>query len=252
MPDIRRRRGEPGGENEVMLGSQLITPRSFLFAIVVDVGHGGASCPLAVAYRQGCDRPTALWPPVRIYRFLADILALIEILWDPANRAMLEAERALAKDWYRRPSVPDSPQHPFIKPDRHYKYLVPPQPPLPWHHDALSDNSARCGDVQLQPLTTAFRADCTEYGLVVLDISNLDSVKYGIVAFGMHYMAEVSARSTPMNWDPIEDKPPLKEQDVVLDSPRSRVPLSIHQWLSKRIHLRQCTTYACFTLFPEQ
>ncbi|KAL4930990.1 uncharacterized protein BDV17DRAFT_280551 [Aspergillus undulatus] len=244
------------------------TPRSFLFAVVANVGPGGASRPLAVAYRQGCDRTTALWPPERIHRFVADTLALIEILSDPANRALLEAERALAKDWYRRskganephinerPSVPDSPQPPFVKPDRRYKYPVPPRPQLPWHDDALSEfpftatclvlgllrgdgdatnsNSARPGDVQLQPLSTVFRGDCTEYGLVVLDISDLDSgVKYGIVAFRMHYMAEVWARFTPMNWDPIEDKPPLKEPDVVLDSPRPRVPLSIHQWLSK-------------------
>ncbi|KAL2855143.1 hypothetical protein BJX68DRAFT_274117 [Aspergillus pseudodeflectus] len=221
------------------------TPRSFLFAVVTN----------------GCDRSTAMWPPERVHRVVADTLALINILSDPGNRALLEAVRALAEDYYankadvpinERPSVPDSPQPPYVKPDPCYSFPVPARPKLPSHDDRLSEfpftttclllsllrdddsNSARPGDIRLQPLSTVFRADCNEYGLIVLDISDLDSgVKYGIVAFRMHYMAEVLARITPSNWDPIEDPPPLTEPDVVPDSPRHRVPLSIHQWLSK-------------------
>ncbi|KAJ5522338.1 hypothetical protein N7527_006453 [Penicillium freii] len=237
------------------------TPRSFLFAVVANVGPSGASRPLAVAYRQGCDRTTEPW-----HRLVADTLALIEILSDPANRAPLEAERALAEDWYRRskgdeahinkrPSVPDSPQPPFVVPDGRHKKPVLLRPQLPWYDDTLSEfpfittclllgllrddsdainsNSARPGDVQLQPLSTIFRGDCAEYGLVVIDISDLDSVKYGIVAFRMHYMAEVWYRGRSMGWDPVEDKPPLKEPDVILESSRPRVPLSIYQWLCK-------------------
>ncbi|KAJ9478551.1 hypothetical protein VN97_g13187, partial [Penicillium thymicola] len=151
--------------------------------------------------------------------YVADTLALIEILSDPANRAPLEAERALAEGWYRRshggneaesserPSIPDTPQPPFVH--------------------------APC-DVQLQPLSTVFRGDCTEYGLVVLDISDLDSgVKYGIVGFPVRYMAEVSYHSEEGGWDPVEDPPPKKEPDIVPISPRPRVPLSIIRWLRK-------------------
>ncbi|KAJ5416089.1 hypothetical protein N7465_004784 [Penicillium sp. CMV-2018d] len=233
------------------------TPRSFLFAVVANVGPSGASRPLAVAYRQGCDRTTALWPAERVHCLVADTLALIETLSDPANRAPLEAERALAKDWYRRskggneahinkrPSVPDSPQPPFFVPDGRHEKPVPLRPQLPWYDDTLSEfpfittclllgllrddsdainsNSARPGDVQLQPLSTIFRGDCTEYGLVVIDISDLDSVKYGIVAFRMHYMAEVWYRARSMGWDPVEDKPPLKEPDVILENFRPSI-----------------------------
>ncbi|KAL4865180.1 hypothetical protein BDV12DRAFT_200372 [Aspergillus spectabilis] len=80
----------------------------------------------------------------------------------------------------------------------------------------------------------SWRGDCTEYGLVVLDISDLESgVKYGIVAFPMRYMAVVHYHSVEGGWDPVEDDQPLKEPDVVLVSPRPRVPLSISQWLCK-------------------
>jgi hypothetical protein len=79
-----------------------------------------------------------------------------------------------------------------------------------------------------------FRADCTEYGLVVVDISDLDSgVKYGIVAFPVDYMAEVQSRDKFFDWDPVEDPQPEKEPDVVLVSPRPRVLLSIAQWAGK-------------------
>ncbi|KAE8376130.1 hypothetical protein BDV26DRAFT_294362 [Aspergillus bertholletiae] len=109
------------------------------------------------------------------------------------------------------------------------------QPELPWYDDALSEfpfttmclvlgllrdngdgdanttnsNRTRPGDVQLQPLSTVFRGDCTEYGLVILDISDLESgVKYGIVAFPFSYMAEVHYRGEDHDWDPVEDPLP--------------------------------------------
>jgi hypothetical protein len=105
------------------------SPRSFLFSVVANVGPRGASRSLAVAYRQGNDRDTSASSLARVEHVVADTLALIEILSDPANRAPLKAERALAEGWYRRshggneaesserPSIPDTPQPPFVVPD---------------------------------------------------------------------------------------------------------------------------------------
>ncbi|KAL4863031.1 hypothetical protein BDV12DRAFT_202504 [Aspergillus spectabilis] len=68
--------------------------------------------------------------------------------------------------------------------------------------------------------------DCLEYGLVVLDISDLDSsVKYGITTFPVRYMAEVQYGDRSNHWDPVED-PPEKEPDIVPFSPRPRVLIS--------------------------
>lgn len=250
------------------------SPRSFLFAVVANVGPQGTSRPLAVAYRQGCDSDIS--PTARAEQVVADTLALIGILSDTANRAPLEAERALAEVWYRRqsqsqqgdeakiserPIVPDTPQPPFVVPDgRNRGQQVDSRPELPWRDDALCEfpftttccllgllrddnadagstgknrNSTRPGDVQLQPLSTIFRSDCAEYGLVILDISDLDAVKYGIVAFPVRYMAEVSYRGEDFGWDPVEDRPPEKEPDIVPISPRPRKPLSVIQWLRR-------------------
>jgi hypothetical protein len=93
-------------------------------------------------------------------------------------------------------------------------------------------NCTRPGDVQLQPLSTVFRGNCLEYGLVVLDISDLDAgVKYGIVAFPYKYMANVYHWSDVGGWDPVEDPPPEKEPDIIPTTPRPRAPLSILQWI---------------------
>lgn len=82
-----------------------------------------------MAYRQGNDWDILALSLARIENVVADPLALIEILSDPANRAPLEAERALAEGWYhrsqggnetestKRPTIPDTPQPPFIVPD---------------------------------------------------------------------------------------------------------------------------------------
>ncbi|KAK1149842.1 hypothetical protein N8T08_003398 [Aspergillus melleus] len=238
--------------------------------------QGVSAAELANAYADMASFSAA--PDPIFFPQMDDILALIEVLSDPANRAPLEAERALAEIWYsrsqgdneadmnHRPSVPDAPQPPFIVPGGKHWWQWEEQvqaaqlrPELPWHYDALSkfpfittclllgllrndydgdanitnQNSVRPGDVQLQPLSTIFRADCTEYGLVVLDISDLNSgVKYGILAFPVCYMADVWCHN-PYDWDPIEDRPPDKEPDTILASPRHRVPLSIVQWLRK-------------------
>ncbi|KAJ5897816.1 hypothetical protein N7504_008104 [Penicillium tannophilum] len=247
------------------------SPRSFLFSVVANVGPHGASRSLAVAYRQGNDKDISVSSSERVENVVADILALIKIFSDPANRAPLEAERALAEGWYgrsqgdneaesnERPSISDSPQPPFVIPDGSQEEEQSQiQPELPWHDDGLNEFpftttclllallrndgdsnatnsiSTRPGDVQLQPLSTLFRADCLEYGLVVLDISDLDSgVKYGIVGFPVRYMAEVSYWCETGGWDPVEDPPPEKEPDTVLASPRPRVPLAISPWLRK-------------------
>ncbi|KAL4776494.1 hypothetical protein BDW60DRAFT_213879 [Aspergillus nidulans var. acristatus] len=228
-----------------------LCPPSFLFAVVANVGPGGASRPLAVAYRQGDFHINETYFEL-VDHFVADTLALTEILSDPANRAPLEAERSLAED-----CVPDSVQPPF-KPWYERTDPLQRRPQLTWRDDVLTEfpftatclllgllgdigdgntkatkrTRTRPGDVQLQPLSTVFRGDCLEYGLVILDISDLNSgVKYGITAFPVRYMAEVQYRSA--HWDPVQDPQPEKEPDVVPSSPRPRELLSIHQWLHR-------------------
>ncbi|KAF1994462.1 hypothetical protein P154DRAFT_567310 [Amniculicola lignicola CBS 123094] len=228
--------------------------RSFLIYIVANVGPRGSTRPLAVAYRQGNDisRPSQ----ARIENLVTDILSLLKVLSESANRTSLEAERALATDWYREcqdadteaktAAVPDSPQPPFHSWKDEWEPIWQPELPqndapreFPFTCTCLvsgllqGSKSTRTGDVQLQPLSTPFCGDCVEYGMVIIDISNLEHVKYGIVAFPVRYMADAVYHSHYGEWDPVEDEPPRKEPDTVLVDERPRVPLSILGYLSK-------------------
>jgi hypothetical protein len=222
--------------------------RSFVFYVVANVGQGGRTRPLAVAYRQGNDVSKS--PVPRIENLVNDILSVVKVLSEPASRAVLEAERARATDWYRqrqgadtepRPAaLPDSPQPPFAGWKDEWRPFVQPElsgneTPIEFPSTSTclvegllrGTKSTRTGDVQLQPLSTPFYGDCLEYGMVVVDISNLEHVKYGIVGFPVCYKAYVDYHSQYGGWDPVEDDPPRQEPDVVLAAERPRVPLSI-------------------------
>lgn len=226
--------------------------RSFLFYVVANVGPAGSTRPLAVAYRQGNDVSPS--PRSRLENLVTDIMSLLKVLSSSVNRAQIEAERARATDWYRqqdtdgeeRVPLPDSPQPPFRTWKDEWKPIWQPELPqsdVPREFPVTStclvsgllegNKSTRNADVQLQPPSTPFHADCLEYGMVVIDISDLDHVKYGIVSFPVRYMADVVYHSQYGEWDPVEDDPPRKEPDVVLAEDRSRKPLSILGYLSK-------------------
>ncbi|KAJ6145003.1 hypothetical protein N7470_008898 [Penicillium chermesinum] len=177
------------------------TQRSYLFAVVANVGPGGASRALSVAYRQHPEKYNARGSGTQVKHVVTDTLALIAILSDPANYAPLEAEKAIAKDWYRRsheppvnerPCVTDRPQ-PLCVPPSKRQVRVDPLLELPWQDEVVrtfpftatcvllallwGDHRywTRIGDVQYQPLSTLFRGDCKGYCLIVLDISDLNS-----------------------------------------------------------------------------
>ncbi|KAJ5246736.1 hypothetical protein N7468_001719 [Penicillium chermesinum] len=154
--------------------------------------------PFSVAYRQHPEKYNARGSGTQVKHVVTDTLALIAILSDPANYAPLEAEKAIAKDWYRRSHEPPVNERPCVT-DRPQPLCVPPskrQSPLlelPWQDEgsphvslhcdvrttgfALGDHRywTRIGDVQYQPLSTLFRGDCKGYCLIVLDISDLNS-----------------------------------------------------------------------------
>ncbi|RYP49480.1 hypothetical protein DL768_004839 [Monosporascus sp. mg162] len=176
-----------------------ISQRSFLFYIIANVGPGKTHQPLAITFRQsqgaspGQMNMKALQD--RVNHVIQDCVRPVNILTEPASRIALEAELCLAARWYQgneykdpdRAEVQDSLQPAFnfsIYDERQER------PELPWAGSIrefpfisiclrLSLNcddtyNTRVGDVQEQSLGTVFRDDRLEYGIVVLDISDLD------------------------------------------------------------------------------
>jgi hypothetical protein len=86
--------------------------------------------------------------------------------------------------------------------------------------------------VQEQALGTIFQDDRLEYGMVVLDISDLDRVRYGIFGFEINYMAEICLNAV-FDWDPVECKPSREAPVAVLENNRTRSPLSASSYMRK-------------------
>lgn len=69
--------------------------------------------------------------------------------------------------------------------------------------------------------------------MIVLDISDLDSVHIGVIAQKINYMAEVVWEDIGTPWDPVESEPPRDEPVPVLEEPRSREPLTYAGFMLK-------------------
>ncbi|KAK2030562.1 hypothetical protein LX32DRAFT_727256 [Colletotrichum zoysiae] len=228
----------------------------------IDTDTDTVACrPLAITYRQGHGHAPAHGNHAsgqRVRHALDDAARAVAILTHPPNRTALEAERARALAWYRQETppgrarapeveVPDAPQPPFdMQYKGHWREPTgrPDRPELPCRPDPcefpfistclrlalVGDDHyhTRYGDVQEQPLRCVFRADKLEYGLVILDISDLDDVRYGFVAPAVRYTAEIG----PV-WDPVEDlsltKPPTPE----LERSPSRTPMAASGFMAK-------------------
>lgn len=78
----------------------------------------------------------------------------------------------------------------------------------------------------------AFRDDTPHHGMVVIDISDLDRIRYGIVAFTLHHMAMANV-PPDRDYDPVEDDPPVRDPDPVLEEKRPRRPLSANSYMKK-------------------
>ncbi|KAH6692715.1 hypothetical protein F5X68DRAFT_250930, partial [Plectosphaerella plurivora] len=243
------------------------SPRSFVFYIIADVGQPGTTSgyrPLAITYRQGhCVGPSPFWScHDRVNEVVHNCASIISVLTEPSNRVALEAELALAAAWYRegagardidleRPEIPDAPQPQFSTNNRPRGHDIDRRPELPWadgirefpfistclrlalnRYDGLHHiTRRRVGDVQEQPLETAFRNDRLEYGIVVIDISDLDNVRYGINGSQVEYFAELD-----LLIDILEMGPP-QDPRIKLEKTRSR------KLVSGSAYMRKCGMY---------
>lgn len=240
------------------------SPRSFLFYIVADIGlseSGDSHRPLAVAYRQGHGLSPGRYDTraeLRVHHVLEDCARLASILSDPTNRAALEAEMALARSWYQerlqhpaphRPVVPDDVQPTFSNErDRDTRTGIPERPELecaggirefPFTSTCLrlalnADRTyfTRPGDVQEQPLDTVFYLNNVEYGAVVFDVTDLDSVGYGILSLSVIYSFE-DYNYVQDTYDAVDSWHPGDTPAIQLEKSQKRRPLSGTAYMRK-------------------
>lgn len=214
-------------------------PESWLFYVVAKLGP--RVCPLAVTHLEGIEGSG-----LRGSKLLRTCIQIIAILSDPANRLAIQAELHLAEEFYRdgrheppRTSVPE--------PASCLDFLELDDIPETWDRGlrefpfistcllvgAGYDPSIGASySVRTEPLGTLYRDDSLAYGMVAVDISDLEKIRYGIVGFIVNQMAEVNVRDGG-DYDPVEDSPPEDDPVPTVEENRPRVPLSAESHFKK-------------------
>ncbi|KAI1349097.1 hypothetical protein F5Y01DRAFT_290460, partial [Xylaria sp. FL0043] len=161
-------------------------PESWVVYIVAEIA--GAHRPLAVATllqtdidSVGC---TELMPLCR---------RIVSIFSDSANKLAIASEMSLAADFYQDPSNLTLPVHELPRMDdaeifrnlsgqsKEYRGIC--EFPFISSSLLLAGALAMDGRPKLMPLGTVFRDENPYFGMVVFDISNLEDLKCGFVAF---------------------------------------------------------------------
>ncbi|CBF82938.1 predicted protein [Aspergillus nidulans FGSC A4] len=198
-----------------------LCPRSFLFAIVANVGPGGTTRTLVIAYHQGNDDISGEQTFVsRDDYFVSDTLALIETFRTPQSQTQSQFQGAGEPHVNQRPSVPDTPQPRFLVPEGYsWGKQTEPQLVLPWRACAEFPFTATCLILEL----LCDYSDGEDYGASVRpklkrnnhrtrpgDVQLQSLATYGIAAFLISYMDDAEYHA--YDCDPVEDPPPERSR----------------------------------------
>ena len=256
---------DDGGWRERLIATMAPRSFLFFIIADVGVSEPeGSHRPLAITYRQG--RSHGPGSNIenerrRVRQVVRDCARAVDILTYPANRVPIEAELSLAAAEHRsgrysqtpqRMQVPDLPQPSLTdrmfwrgRPPGDLEQAPPPESPpgvdvgaireFPFISSCLrvalarlddDGYGARPDDVQERPLATVFRDDVLEYGAVVIDISDLDAVRYGMVGSKISYVAAEGAGIGSWGWDRAESKYDGPPPELYLDNSSAGTPLS--------------------------
>jgi hypothetical protein len=168
-------------------------PNSWVFFAVAQIA--GHHRPVAVVSSTGDNVEPA--ESLQGYPLTACCHRIITIFSDPENHAAVRAELALAATYYGGESRPS--KAPVELPDLR-RYVAPsPERWRPWDHDRVPESpfiaacllqgvgfdaqSGRTCRTLLEPLGTVYRDSSLDWGMVVVDITDINAVRYGIVGF---------------------------------------------------------------------
>ncbi|KAI0810213.1 hypothetical protein GGR55DRAFT_129707 [Xylaria sp. FL0064] len=174
-------------------------PNSWVFFAVAQIA--GRHRPVAVVSSTGDNVEPA--ESLQGYPVAACCRRIVTMFSDAANHAAIRAELALAAHRYHGgESRHRPPTTPVELPDLRRYGTPQPERWRPWDHDRVSEfpfiaacllqsvafdaQSGRTCRTLPEPLGTVYRDSSLEWGMVVVDITDLDAVRYGIVGFPVH------------------------------------------------------------------
>ncbi|KAI1422352.1 hypothetical protein F5Y12DRAFT_786816 [Xylaria sp. FL1777] len=232
-------------------------PNSWVFFAVAEIA--GRHRPIAVVSSVGDSEPLE---GLQGYPLTACCRRIVTIFSDPGNHAAVRAELALASTYYRddddgggggggenQASRLVSTELPYLHRLRH----TISQRRRPWDHDrvhefpfiaacllqgvAFDAQSGRCCPTLVEPLGTVYRDSSIEWGMAVVDITNLDDVRYGIVGFPV-----CTAKFTPSRQAELRDRSwpgatgpgaAATGELILVDEPHHRQAMSASEYMAK-------------------
>ena len=185
---------------------QLTGPYSWVFFVVAQIA--GRHRPVAVVSSLG---DNLLDETLQGYLLTAACQRIITIFTDRTNHPAIRAELALAAAYYTRDGDHEYHQEPVELPELNRRISQLALRRRPWDCTSVREfpfiaacliqgvgfyaREGRTSAARPEPLGTVYRDTSIEWGMVVVDITNLDAVRYGIVGFGVSLMRFVpSAR----------------------------------------------------------
>ena len=214
--------------------AETLPPQSYLFFIVANVGPSESHRPIAVALCQGGYGTQSGIQGHQVTRYC---LQTINILSDPGNRTAIRVELDLATDFYRNDA--EEVLLPRVRLPELNRWISSPELDSKrfrrWDHSlsqfpfiatclqvGIGYNPADGSEdaMRKEPLGTVFYDDTLEYGMVVIDISDLNDIRYGIIG--------LSIRAAQRAFGSAEQQSLLPEEKHV-----RRRPLSAIEYISK-------------------
>lgn len=215
------------------------SPDSLVIFVVAKLGpnSSGQHYPLAVIRREG---GLISLDAIQGRDVLTAIQGTIAVFSDSANRIGIQSELSLAAQFYQDPknALPQtelSNLAPWMRRTIALEYYrgLREFPFISTCHmlGVAFDQERGVGlPVLLAPLGTVLRDANVEYATAVVDISDLDAIRYGIVAFRTTTMIHISGPPDLDNdWGP----DPPGQRDLKLEENRTRDPLSAAAYMAK-------------------
>ncbi|KAE9371641.1 hypothetical protein N431DRAFT_508367 [Stipitochalara longipes BDJ] len=202
-------------------------PKAWIIFVVTQIG--GRHRPLAVLH---CGQPYMSPSDGLQGRHIIFLcLRIIAIFSDSTNRVAIQSEIAIAADFYQ-----DS-DNLHLAP---IELLEEPRPilPLEWTTPEFPFVSTclllgvgywgSSGNSKPGPLGTVYRDNKLNhnYGMIVIDITDLDFIRYGIIGF----MVRTMVWDEGHEWD-LEG--PVGDEEPTLENDRPRTPLSASEYINK-------------------
>ncbi|KFZ02230.1 hypothetical protein V500_00338 [Pseudogymnoascus sp. VKM F-4518 (FW-2643)] len=226
-------------------------PYSWAFFVVAQIG--GRRRPIAIV-SSVADNHNEEETVLRGYPLTAACHRIVTIFSDQANHRAIRAELALAAGYYVRDGNREYSPELVELPDLNRREFNPSLRRRNWYHTsvrefpfisacllqgvAFNTQQELAHPAFPEPLGTVYRDTSIEWGMVVVDITNLDAVSYGIVGFSVGPMTFIKSRKH-------EKHPPdligigfhfVPGELRVMDKMRPRRPMSAAKYMAEFEH----------------